>query len=88
MTWSAMPVPPCRQDNPVLSLFNGRCRTEGVLDNEPFVNESTFGAFPVQVQGHSHLHDSLEAATCSHDMHQEVGTVFLASSPGVIQHAK
>ena len=42
------------------------------MDEQPFVNVSEFGAFPVQVQGHSHLHDCLEAATCNPDVQQEV----------------
>lgn len=58
--------------NPVVKLFTGHCRTEGLLEGQTFVNESDFGAFPIQVQGHSHLHDSLEAACVSSEMGQEV----------------
>ena len=59
--------------NPVVRLFTGHCQTEGLLEGQTFVNESDFGAFPIQVQGHAHLHDSLEAACVSSDMGQEVG---------------
>ena len=58
--------------NPVVKLFTGHCRTEGLLEGQMFVNESDFGAFPIQVQGHTHLHDSLEAACVSSEMRQEV----------------
>ena len=61
--------------NPVVRLFTGHCRTEGSLEGQTFVNESDFGAFPIQVQGHTHLHDSLEAACVSSEMGQEVGRV-------------
>ena len=55
-----------------MTLFTGQCRNEGLTDNHPFVNESRFGAFPLQVQGHAHLHDSLEAAVVNTEMLQEV----------------
>ena len=58
--------------NPVVKLFTGHCRTEGLLEGQKFVNESDFGAFPIQVQGHAHLHDSLEAACVNIEMEQEV----------------
>ena len=58
--------------NPVVKLFTGHCRTEGLLEGQKFVNESDFGAFPIQVQGHAHLHDSLEAACVNSEMGQEV----------------
>ena len=51
--------------------------TEGFLNDEPFVNHSQFGAFPVQVEGHTHLHDSLEAATVNNEMQQEVRFSFI-----------
>ena len=51
--------------------------TEGFLNDEPFVNHSQFGAFPVQVEGHTHLHDSLEAATVNNEMQQEVRLSFI-----------
>ena len=55
-----------------MKLFTGHCRTEGLLEGQTFVNESDFGAFPIQVQGHTHLHDSLEAACVNSEMGQEV----------------
>ena len=60
------------RSNPIVDLFTGQCITEGLLNNEQFVNNSQFGAFPVQIEGHAHLHDSLEAATVNVDMQQEV----------------
>ncbi|CAI8024840.1 Ubiquitin carboxyl-terminal hydrolase 25 [Geodia barretti] len=68
-----------RNPNPVVRLFTGHCQTEGLLEGQTFVNESDFGAFPIQVQGHAHLHDSLEAACVSSDMGQE--TWFTALPP-------
>lgn len=58
--------------NPIVDLFTGQCITEGLLNNEQFVNNSQFGAFPVQIEGHAHLHDSLEAAIVNVDIQQEV----------------
>ena len=55
-----------------MQLFTGESVTEGMIDNQPFINTSQFGAFPVQVEGHTHLHDSLEAATVYKEMQQEV----------------
>ena len=63
--------------NPIIELFTGQCMTEGFLNGEPFVNHSQFGAFPVQVEGHTHLHDSLEAATVNNEMQQEVRLSFM-----------
>ena len=57
--------------NPIVRLFNGHYRTEGVSNNQRFVNESDFGAYPVQVRGHTHLHDSLDSATFDMDMQQQ-----------------
>ncbi len=57
--------------NPIVGLFNGHYRTEGVSNRQPFVNESDFGAYPVQVRGHTHLHDSLDSATFDMDMQQQ-----------------
>ena len=56
----------------MVKLFTGHCCTEGLLEGQTFVNESDFGAFPIQVQGHTHLHDSLEAACVNSEMGQEV----------------
>ena len=44
---------PC-STNPVVDLFTGHCQTEGVSAGQHFVNESAFGAFPVQVWPGSH----------------------------------
>ena len=57
--------------NPIVELFNGHSKTEGVLNGQNFTNESRFGAFPVQVQGHTHLHDSLDASTYTAELNQE-----------------
>lgn len=60
--------------NPMIQLFTGQCITQGELNGQPFVNHSRFGAFPVQIEGHTHLHDSLEAVTDNTEMKQEVST--------------
>ena len=60
----------CRT-NPIVELFNGHSKTEGILNGQNFTNESRFGAFPVQVQGHTHLHDSLDATTYTAELNQE-----------------
>ncbi len=62
----------CCRPNPIINLFTGQCVTEGLLNDQPFVNKSQFGAFPVQVEGHTDLHDSLEAATVNNEIQQEV----------------
>ena len=54
-----------------MELFNGHSKTEGILNGQNFTNESRFGAFPVQVQGHTHLHDSLDATTYTAELNQE-----------------
>ena len=59
------------RSNPIVELFNGRSKTEGVLNGENFTNESRFGAFPVQVRGHTHLHDCLDAVTYTAELKQE-----------------
>ena len=56
----------------MIELFTGESVTEGVINDQPFVNSAKFGAFPVQVEGNADLHDSLEAATVSREMQQEV----------------
>ena len=57
--------------NPIVKLFNGNYKTEGVNNDEAFINESDFGAYPVQVRGHTHLHESLESATFNTEMQQQ-----------------
>lgn len=54
-----------------MDLFNGHSKTEGINNGENFTNESSFGAFPVQVHGHTHLHDSLDASTYTAELKQE-----------------
>lgn len=61
----------CCRGNPILELFNGHYRTEGINNDKPFISESDFGAYPIQVRGHTHLHDSLESATFNTDMQQQ-----------------
>lgn len=68
----------CRQvlvswyrDNPIVRLFNGHYKTEGINNDQPFSSESDFGAYPVQVRGHAHLHDSLECTTFDTEMQQQ-----------------
>ncbi len=57
--------------NPIVNLFNGHFKTEGINNDEHFISESDFGAFPVQVRSHAHLHDSLESATFDTEMQQQ-----------------
>jgi hypothetical protein len=52
-------------------LFNGHFKTEGINNDQPFISESDFGAYPVQVRGHTHLHNSLESATFDTEMQQQ-----------------
>ena len=58
-------------ENPIVRLFNGHYKTEGINNDKPFLSESDFGAFPVQVRGHAHLYDSLESATFDPEMQQQ-----------------
>lgn len=57
--------------NPIVKLFNGHFKTEGINNDKPFISESDFGAYPVQVRGHTHLHDSLESAAFDTEMQQQ-----------------
>ncbi|KAH3703156.1 hypothetical protein DPMN_078186, partial [Dreissena polymorpha] len=50
-------------DNPMVDLFYGQFRAEGVNEGKDFCNEETFGQFPLQVNGFRDIHESLEAAT-------------------------
>lgn len=54
-----------------MKLFNGHFKTEGINNDKPFISESDFGAYPVQVRGHTHLHDSLESAAFDTEMQQQ-----------------
>ncbi|XP_031568318.1 ubiquitin carboxyl-terminal hydrolase 25-like [Actinia tenebrosa] len=47
-------------NNPVMELFFGQSKVEGVYEGKNFSNLEMFGAYPVQVQGYNNLHDSLE----------------------------
>ncbi|ELU07267.1 hypothetical protein CAPTEDRAFT_220394 [Capitella teleta] len=49
--------------NPMVQLFYGQFRTEGVHEGKSFSNEETFGQFPLQVEGVGDIHASLDAAT-------------------------
>ncbi|XP_064464231.1 ubiquitin carboxyl-terminal hydrolase 25-like isoform X1 [Ornithodoros turicata] len=51
-----------QQDNPMLNLFYGRYRSEGENEGRTFSNEAKFGQYPLQVNGFSDIHESLEAA--------------------------
>ncbi|CAH3016835.1 unnamed protein product [Porites evermanni] len=53
---------PAKRLNPVVELFFGQANVEGVYEGKTFSKKETFGAFPLQVQGYSDLHDSLEGA--------------------------
>ncbi|KAL4229366.1 Ubiquitin carboxyl-terminal hydrolase 25 [Mactra antiquata] len=49
--------------NPMVDLFYGQFRADGVNEGKVFKNEETFGQFPLQVNGFRDIHESLEAAT-------------------------
>lgn len=58
-------IPHMEQTNPMLDLFYGRFRCEGENEGRHFSREEAFGQYPLQVNGFSDIHDSLEAATTS-----------------------
>ncbi|XP_045207916.2 ubiquitin carboxyl-terminal hydrolase 25-like [Mercenaria mercenaria] len=58
-------------NNPMVDLFYGQYRADGVNEGKGFSNEETFGQFPLQVNGFRDIHESLEAATA----HREIETV-------------
>ena len=64
-----------------MKLFNGHYRTEGINNDEPFLTESDFGAYPLQVRGHTHLHESLESATFDSEMDQQT---FFTRFPSIL----
>ncbi|XP_052060028.1 ubiquitin carboxyl-terminal hydrolase 25-like isoform X2 [Mytilus californianus] len=49
--------------NPMVELFYGQYRAEGVNEGKGFSNDENFGQFPLQVNGFRDIHESLEAAT-------------------------
>ncbi|KAK3107716.1 hypothetical protein FSP39_020622 [Pinctada imbricata] len=53
----------CSRRNPMVELFYGQYRAEGVNEGKGFSNDETFGQFPLQVNGFRDIHESLEAAT-------------------------
>lgn len=67
--------------NAIVKLFNGHYKTEGINNDEPFISESDFGAYPIRVRGHTHLHDSLESATFDTEMRQQT---FFTRFPSVL----
>ncbi|KAJ8316492.1 hypothetical protein KUTeg_006506 [Tegillarca granosa] len=57
-------VPDCsKSKNPMVELFYGQYRAEGINEGKGFSNDETFGQFPLQVNGFRDIHESLEAAT-------------------------
>lgn len=49
--------------NPMVDLFYGQYRAEGINEGKGFSNDENFGQFPLQVNGFKDIHESLEAAT-------------------------
>ncbi|KAK6173821.1 hypothetical protein SNE40_017212 [Patella caerulea] len=49
--------------SPVVDLFYGQFKAEGINEGKGFLNVETFGQFPLQVSGFRDIHESLEAAT-------------------------
>ncbi|XP_062499969.1 ubiquitin carboxyl-terminal hydrolase 25-like isoform X2 [Corticium candelabrum] len=62
--------------NPVVRLFYGKCKTEGINEGKSFDNECFFTSLPVQVQGHHDLHSCLEASL----VHREIEPVSSSES--------
>lgn len=58
-------------DNPMVDLFYGQYRADGVNEGKGFSNEENFGQFPLQVNGFRDIHESLEAAMA----HKEIETI-------------
>lgn len=58
-------------DNPMLDLFYGQYRADGINEGKGFSNEENFGQFPLQVNGFRDIHESLEAAMA----HKEIETI-------------
>ncbi|XP_048588705.1 ubiquitin carboxyl-terminal hydrolase 25 isoform X2 [Nematostella vectensis] len=54
--------------NPVVELFFGQSKVDGVYEGNRFSNIETFGACPLQVQGYSNLHDSLEGGMAAREI--------------------
>ncbi|GAB6019919.1 Centromere/kinetochore protein zw10 [Chamberlinius hualienensis] len=52
-----------KSSNPMLDLFYGQFRAEGSNDGRLFNNVEKFGQYPLQVNGFTNIHESLEAAT-------------------------
>jgi len=50
-------------NNPMSDLFYGRVKIEGKNQGNEFSREDPFGQWPLQVNGYSDIHDSLEAST-------------------------
>ena len=59
--------------NPMVELFYGQYETDGTIEGKVFANSETFGQFPLQVEGFSDLHESLEAATAPGDIEMSGG---------------
>ena len=59
---------PSAVKNPMVELFYGQYETDGTIEGKVFANSETFGQFPLQVEGFSDLHESLEAATAPGDI--------------------
>ncbi|KAG8183527.1 hypothetical protein JTE90_003875 [Oedothorax gibbosus] len=63
--------------NPMLNLFYGSYLSEGQNEGRMFSNEETFGQYPLQVNGFSNIHESLEAA-----MSQEIESYDVMTKSG------
>ncbi|XP_037079258.1 ubiquitin carboxyl-terminal hydrolase 25-like [Pollicipes pollicipes] len=54
-----------RSRNPMISLFYGQHKTEGVRDGLPYTQTETFGQFPLAVVPGQDLHQALEASVAA-----------------------
>ncbi|XP_072049413.1 LOW QUALITY PROTEIN: ubiquitin carboxyl-terminal hydrolase 25-like [Amphiura filiformis] len=59
------------RQNPMLDLFYGQFKAEGINEGKVFANDETFSQYPLQIIGFHDLHASIEASTS----HREIETV-------------
>ncbi|XP_038065306.1 ubiquitin carboxyl-terminal hydrolase 25-like isoform X2 [Patiria miniata] len=68
--------------NPMLDLFYGQFKAEGINEGKVFMNQETFGQYPLQISGYEDLHESIEASMS----HREIETVQHAKEKSAQEH--
>ncbi|XP_071806291.1 ubiquitin carboxyl-terminal hydrolase 25-like isoform X1 [Asterias amurensis] len=68
--------------NPMLDLFYGQFKAEGINEGKVFTNQETFGQYPLQISGYEDLHESIEASMS----HREIETVNHTSEKSAQEH--